>query len=145
MMPETLPPAARPTQKAGVLIGGFLFLAVTTYLVVTSIGNAQVYYLTIAELKRQAPDTGQIVRVSGSVEAGSIRWEEDQGVLAFALVDEGERLPVIYRGLRPDMLRDEATAIAEGRLGADGVFVAQSLSLKCPSKYEAAATATAAR
>lgn len=127
------------------LIGAFLFLAAIVYLVVTSIGNAQVYYLTVAELKRQSPDTGQIVRVSGSVEAGSIRWLEDQGVLAFVLVDGGERLSVIYRGLRPDMLRDEASAIAEGRLGADGVFVAQSLSLKCPSKYEAAATATAAR
>jgi cytochrome c-type biogenesis protein CcmE len=48
-------------------------------------------------------------------------------------------LDVIYDGPRPEMLKDEAQAIVTGTLNEDGVFVAEELLLKCPSKYEEAA------
>jgi cytochrome c-type biogenesis protein CcmE len=48
------------------------------------------------------------------------------------------RLQVVYQGVKPDLLRDEAQAIMTGKLGEDGVFYAEELLLKCPTKYEEA-------
>jgi len=132
-------------RQVKMLIGALIVVAVIVYLVVANLGGAQVYYLTIAELKSGNYSAGQGVRVSALVDGDSIQWDADRMLLQFTLVDGQERLTVVYRGVRPDMLRDEAMAIVEGVLGASGVFEARDLYLKCPSKYEAAATATAAR
>jgi cytochrome c-type biogenesis protein CcmE len=69
---------------------------------------------------------------------------EDEGGLAAALFDavndpNRARLEVVYYGVKPDLLQNEAQAIVTGRLGEDGVFYADELLLKCPSKYEEAA------
>jgi cytochrome c-type biogenesis protein CcmE len=48
------------------------------------------------------------------------------------------RLTITYNGPKPDLLRDEAQAIITGHLGSDGVFHADDLLLKCPTKYQEA-------
>jgi len=53
------------------------------------------------------------------------------------------RIQVVYNGPMPDLLKDEAQAIMTGRLGEDGVFYADELLLKCPTKYEEAVPAQA--
>jgi len=68
---------------------------------------------------------------------------EAQGGLAKVLHDavvdpDRARIQVVYNGPKPDMLRDEAQAIMTGHLGADGIFYADELLLKCPTKYEPA-------
>jgi cytochrome c-type biogenesis protein CcmE len=47
-------------------------------------------------------------------------------------------LQVVYVGPKPDLLRHEAQAIMTGELGEDGIFYADELLLKCPTKYEEA-------
>ena len=46
------------------------------------------------------------------------------------------RLDVFYNGPMPDLLRNEAQAIMDGHLNEDGTFVADTLLLKCPTKYD---------
>jgi cytochrome c-type biogenesis protein CcmE len=58
-------------------------------------------------------------------------------VLHKAVTDPtAERLEIVYYGVRPDLMRDEAQAIMTGKMGDDGVFYAEELLLKCPTKYE---------
>ena len=62
-----------------------------------------------------------------------------------AVVDTSRnRIHVIYVGVKPDLLRNEAQAIMTGRMGEDGVFHAEELLLKCPTRYEEAVPAQAA-
>ena len=68
---------------------------------------------------------------------------EAQGGLAKVLYDAvndpgRNQLQVIYVGPKPDLLRHEAQAIMTGELGEDGIFYADELLLKCPTKYEEA-------
>ncbi|MCS6908296.1 MAG: cytochrome c maturation protein CcmE, partial [Anaerolineales bacterium] len=74
---------------------------------------------------------------------GSNREIEAQGglaaVLHAAVTDPSRpRLEIVYHGVKPDLLRHEAQAIVTGKLGEDGVFYAEELLLKCPTKYEEA-------
>jgi len=47
-------------------------------------------------------------------------------------------MQIVYEGVQPDLLKNEAQAIVTGKLGADGIFYAKELLLKCPTKYEEA-------
>ncbi len=60
-------------------------------------------------------------------------------VLHEAVTDpDRAQMRVIYNGVKPDLLRHEAQAIMTGQLGEDGIFYAEELLLKCPTKYEEA-------
>ena len=77
------------------------------------------------------------IRVGGDVETGSIqRLGKD---VLFTLTQDNIKLKVVYSGSDPlpDTFRDGSQALADGKLGADGVFHANKIQAKCASKYEA--------
>lgn len=134
------------SRRWRLLLGGAAVVLAIAYLILSSTHGATVYALTIHELKSRgqaAYDQG--VRVGGTVDGQSIRWDDERMLLNFSLVDGADSLPVHYQGSQPDMFRDGAEALVEGRLLSTGVFEAKKLLLKCPSKYEAAATLTATK
>ena len=58
-------------------------------------------------------------------------------VVEGALVDPlTPRIEVLYKGARPDRLRDKAQPIVRGRLLSDGRFRAEEILLTCPSRYK---------
>ena len=120
--------------------------------------------MTINEVKAEGAGViGKSLRLSGAVIGDTIAYDaetltltfmvahvpgdnadiESQGGLAVALKEAvndptRERIKVIYNGPKPDLLRNEAQAIVTGSVGADGVFHAEELLLKCPTRYEEA-------
>ncbi|MGF1503892.1 MAG: cytochrome c maturation protein CcmE [Anaerolineae bacterium] len=150
------------------MVGGVLLLAAMTYLIVTSIASQQEYFITVDELlAEQDKLTGQNARVSGVVIGDTIFFDgseltfeiahvpqsgleiESEGGLA-AVLHEAATSPnanrvtiTLYDQPMPDLLQHEAQAIITGQLGEDGVFYADELLLKCPTRYEDAVPAQA--
>ena len=122
-------------QQIKWLAGGVVVALAVGYLILVAAGQATAYYLTVSEVYEQGPSQ-RYVRVAGKVAGESIVWEPRSLRLEFDLVDEGGRMAVAYDGSRPDMFRDQADVVVEGRLSPEGVFLAHSMILKCPSKYE---------
>ena len=122
------------------LIGGGMLLLLVIVLIVYSTFATAAYYLTVDEIYQKGSELqGQRVRVSGSVVDGSEQWNAQEITLIFAIQGEGESestLPVVFYGPRPDNFQRAASAILEGELLADGSFQADTLLLKCPSRYE---------
>jgi cytochrome c-type biogenesis protein CcmE len=115
-----------------VVVGSLVWLAVG------GVKETKTYYKTIPELHAMgAAAQGQKIRVGGDVQPGSIK-KSDAGV-AFTLHQGAETLRVVYAGNDPlpDTFRDNSQALADGRLGPDGVFEANKIQAKCASKYEA--------
>jgi cytochrome c-type biogenesis protein CcmE len=142
---EALPRQARNKAKqTKFLVGGLVVVLVMVYLVFSSLSGATQYYLTVAEIEAQGP-SNRIVRVNGIVDGDSIQYDPRALTLEFDLVDDSGRLPVVHHDVMPDMLRDGADAVVAGKYREDGVFEVNpgGLLLKCPSKYEEAATTTA--
>jgi len=115
-------------------IGGAIILLVMGWLVLSNIQEASAQYLTVEELLAQG-SSDRMVRVSGLVVGETIEWDPQQLILRFEIADDGGSLPVLYKGVRPDMFRDGAQAVIEGKYSSGGVFEASTLLLKCPSKY----------
>ena len=120
------------------IIGGVLVIALIITLIVQATVSTGAYYLTVTELADRTPGiVGERVRVSGAVVDGSEDWNAQEVTLRFAISDEdGAQLPIVFYGPRPDNFQRAASAIVEGELLADGTFQAETLLLKCPSRYE---------
>jgi cytochrome c-type biogenesis protein CcmE len=151
------------------LIGGLLIVAAVAYLIISSTQASAQYFFTVEEvLEKGNSIVWRNIRVSGAVIGDSITFDqqtltlrftiahvpgdndliEAEGGLAAALAaavsdPNRARLQVVYVGPRPDLLRNEAQAIMTGQLGEDGIFYADELLLKCPTKYEEAVPAQA--
>jgi cytochrome c-type biogenesis protein CcmE len=162
-MEQSITPA-KPANRTKFLIGGLLIVAAIVYLIVSSTQASAQYFLTIDEAKAKGPEVaGRDIRLSGAVIGDTIQYDSQNLVLRFevanvpgsndeieaqgglaqvlhdAVVDPTRaRLAVVYHGVRPDLLKNEAQAIMTGKMGDDGIFYASELLLKCPTKYEEA-------
>ena len=123
------------------IFGAAIIALASGYLIVSSIVGSLAYYLTVEEVKAQGPSE-RTVRVAGTVVGETIEWNAPELMLRFKIADASGSLAVSYNGPRPDMLRGGAEAVVEGKYIEGGYFEASNLLLKCPSKYEEAATAT---
>lgn len=146
------------------VIGGMLILGAVVFLIWSATASTSEYFLTIDELNAKGSSiVDKNLRVSGAVIGDTIQYDaetltltfevahvsgdnselETEGGLAEALhqavLDPSRsRMTVVYVGPMPDLLRHEAQAIVTGHLGEDGIFYADELLLKCPTKYEEA-------
>jgi cytochrome c-type biogenesis protein CcmE len=150
--------------RAKFMIGGFFILAAVGYLIFSSTKANAEYFMTVDELHIKSDSmVGRSLRISGAVVGNTIQFNPESHNLTFdianvpgdnatiaaqgglakvlheAVVDPTRnRLAITYSGPKPDLMRDEAQAIITGHLGDDGVFYADELLLKCPTKYEQA-------
>ncbi len=149
-------------SRAKFIIGGLLIVAAVVYLIVSSTQAAAQYYLTIDEMLTKGDEVyGRAIKLAGAVDGESVSYDAGTLTLEFTMVNvpadlkeieaggglakvlhdalrdsEASRLQVVYVGPKPDLLRHEAQAIVTGNMGEDGVFYADELLLKCPTRYE---------
>ncbi len=121
--------------KFGLLIA--VILGTLAWLAIGGISETKTYYMTIAEVSKLPKDADKRIRVGGDVEANSIK--RDGNTVHFTLAQDNLKLNVVYSGTEPlpDTFKDGSQALADGKLGADGVFRASKIQAKCASKYEA--------
>lgn len=131
--------SSRPAKRNRVkfLLGGGVIALAVVYLIFTATQSTAAYFFTISELYARGEAVhDRYVRVSGKVTDAAIQFDPRELMLRFQIADEnGQALSVVFHGPKPDQLRPDAEAILEGKF--DGkVFIAQTILLKCPSKYE---------
>ena len=105
------------------------------YLIYSASGGSSEYYLTVSEL-RAHPQTGD-VRVAGVVQNDVVHSDGGTHV-RFSEKDSTATVLVDYTGPLPDIFQPGITVVAEGKLGADGVFHARNILAKCPSRFSTA-------
>lgn len=157
------PELAKLTKSGGrwkYLVGSVLIMASIGYLMVSTVLSAR-FYVTVDEAL-SGVHAGETIRLSGAVLGETINHTIDRdetgrtrSVITFTIshipaeVDNlaealyrsvndptMARLDVYYEGAKPDLLQHEAQAIVTGEIREDGVFYANELLLKCPSRFE---------
>ena len=138
------------------LIGGIIILAAVMYLVISGTLTGARYFVTVDEIANDPELVGETVRISGAVIGDTIDYDEETLTIEFTIshipnefddlatalhqsvTDPGaSRIHVrIENEVMPDLLRHEAQAILTGALDENGVFQANELLLKCPSRFE---------
>jgi cytochrome c-type biogenesis protein CcmE len=129
--------------KFGAIVA--VIFGVLAWLAMGGVTESKTYYKEIKEVNQMGDRAeGERLRVNGYVEQGSI--VRDGAKVSFILHQtpgvrqrDPVRLAVVYSGIDPlpDTFKDNAQALADGKLGQDGVFHASKVQAKCASKYEA--------
>ncbi len=124
-------------KKTKFIIGGVVVALAVVYLIYAGVQSSAAYFLTVDELYAKGTAIeNRTVRVTGKVDAETIGFDNRDLILTFDVMSEnGDRMPVIFNGPKPDQMREGAEAILEGKYDGE-IFTAQSLLLKCPSRYE---------
>lgn len=122
-------------QKRGVLIGSAVaVLALAGLLAAIALRETIVFFHTPSDVIEKKLAAGQRFRLGGLVAQGSVRRGEGAKV-DFAVTDTLQNMKVTYRGVLPDLFREGQGVVAEGKLGSDGVFAADTVLAKHDENY----------
>jgi cytochrome c-type biogenesis protein CcmE len=93
------------------------------------------YFYTPTTLASANVAPGKAIRLGGMVQKGSIVRAADGVSITFTVQDKDKTQKVAYRGITPDLFVEGSGVVADGRLGPDGIFVADSLLAKHDENY----------
>ena len=114
---------------AGVALVGAVLLAMW------GLQDRAAYFVTPSDVSAGRITPDRPMRLGGMVVKGSLRREADGLTIRFTVSDTKAETPVVYRGITPDLFREGSGVVAEGRLGANGLFVADHILAKHDERY----------
>jgi cytochrome c-type biogenesis protein CcmE len=100
-----------------------------------ALSDSVAFFASPSDIAAGKIDTERRFRLGGLVVEGSVKRGGADGVVTFALTDQANAVRVQYQGLLPDLFREGQGIVAQGVLGADGVFVASEVLAKHDETY----------
>ena len=123
-----------PRRKRMVLIACVAAaMAVATTLVLSAFRSNLVFFYTPSQVAAREAPAGHTFRLGGLVERGSLR--RDGLDVRFVVTDTARAVAVRYEGILPDLFKEGKGVVAQGRVGADGVFVAREVLARHDENY----------
>lgn len=122
-------------QRLVLLVIALVVLIGAALLAAWALRNQASYFYVPSDIAASPPTPDRAVRLGGMVEEGSLRTEADGITIAFVVGDGKARVPVRFQGIVPSLFTEGSGVVAEGKLGADGTFVADNLLAKHDENY----------
>jgi len=123
------------TRRALWIVSGLAALGLAAGLVLNAFQSNLVFFFTPSQVVANEAPRDRAFRVGGLVEAGSVVRDKDALTVRFRVTDTARTIPVVYSGILPDLFREGKGVVAQGRLGADGVFRASEVLAKHDENY----------
>ena len=124
----------KPRHKRIALItGGLAALGIASLFVLNALDSNIAFFVTPSEIAAGKAPQGKIFRVGGMVKEGSLR--RDNLTVHFVVTDTAKDVPVAYTGILPDLFKEGKGAVAQGKIGPDGVFTASEVLAKHDENY----------
>jgi len=125
-----------PRQKRLVwILVGVALVAAAVGLVLFSLKNNVSLYFTPTQVYNKEAPLGRNFRIGGMVEEGSVTRENDGLTVRFRITDTVNAMPVVYKGILPDLFKEGKGVVAQGKLNAENVFVAEEVLAKHDENY----------
>ena len=132
------PPSAFASNKLRIGVVAVVLALALGYLIYAAFPGNTLYYLTLEEfLSSPVQAEGKEVRVFGKLQPDSFQRVAGSTTVTFTLTDGQRTLPARYEGVVPDLFfNPDSEIVLQGRYGTDGVFQANDIIVKCPSKFQ---------
>jgi cytochrome c-type biogenesis protein CcmE len=126
----------KPRHKRIALIAGALAaLGIAAALILNAFQSNLVFFYTPTQVAAHEAPQGRSFRIGGMVEQGSLKRQPDGVTVRFVVTDSVKSVPVTYHGILPDLFREGKGVVAQGKVGADGVFAASEVLAKHDENY----------
>jgi cytochrome c-type biogenesis protein CcmE len=120
-------------KRLAAIGGGIVALGIAAALVLAAFQKNLVFFFTPSQVAANEAPQGRTFRIGGMVVPGSLKRE---GVnVEFTVTDTAKSMRVTYRGQLPDLFREGKGVVAQGQLGADGMFRASEVLAKHDENY----------
>jgi cytochrome c-type biogenesis protein CcmE len=122
-------------KRIALIVGGLAVLGIAAALVLNAFQSNLLFFFSPTQILAGDAPRGRSFRMGGLVEAGSLKRQPDNVTVSFLVTDTAQRVRVNYRGILPDLFKEGKGVVAQGKLGADGVFVADEVLAKHDENY----------
>ena len=123
------------TRRALWIAGGLAALGIAATLVLNAFQSNLVFFFTPTQVATNEAPRDRAFRIGGLVEAGSVVRDKDALTVRFKVTDTVQAVPVVFTGILPDLFREGKGVVAQGRIGADGIFLAREVLAKHDENY----------
>ena len=122
-------------KRLSFVVLGLVAVAAGTALVLNALEGNLSYFFSPTEVVAGKAPADHVFRLGGLVENGSVKRGGQDLKVSFVVTDNAMNVPVVYEGILPDLFKEGQGVIAQGRLGADGVFRAEEVLAKHDENY----------
>ncbi len=117
------------------VVAGLALLGVATTLVLNALKSNLNYFYTPTQVANDEAPNNRSFRIGGLVLAGSLKRQTDGLTVEFIVTDTARNIPVSYKGILPDLFKEGKGVVAQGKLGANGYFIADQVLAKHDENY----------
>ena len=122
-------------KRIALIIGGLAILGLVVALVLNAFQSNLVFFFTPTQVAAGEAPRGKSFRIGGLVKEGSIKREPDGVTMRFVVTNTEKDMIVAYKGILPDLFKEGKGAVAQGKLGEDGIFIASEVLAKHDENY----------
>jgi cytochrome c-type biogenesis protein CcmE len=117
------------------IIASLAALGLAAWLVLGAFRQNLVFFFSPTQVAAKEAPMNKTFRIGGLVENGSLKRENDGLTIRFTVTDTANTIPVVYKGILPDLFKEGRGCVAQGRVGSDGVFYADQIMAKHDENY----------
>ena len=110
-------------------------LGLAAWLVLAAFKNNLVFFFSPTQVAAKEAPQGRTFRIGGLVENGTLKRDQDGLTIRFTVTDTASTIPVVYKGILPDLFKEGRGCVAQGKVGSDGVFYADQIMAKHDENY----------
>lgn len=125
----------RRHKRISFIVIGLAGLGIAATLVLSAFQNNLVFFFSPSQIAAKEAPVGKTFRVGGLVEKGTFKRDNDGLTSHFIITDTAKTIPVVYKGILPDLFKEGKGCVAQGRIGSDGVFYADQVLAKHDENY----------
>src|SRR5687768_101710 len=120
----------RRHKRIGIILVGLAGLSLAAFLVAGAFRQNLVFFFSPTQVAAKEAPVDRTFRIGGLVEDGTLKRDGDGLTVRFTVTDTAASIPVVYKGILPDLFKEGRGCVAQGRLGNDGVFQAEEVDRK---------------
>jgi cytochrome c-type biogenesis protein CcmE len=104
-------------------------------LVLAAFKDNLVFFFSPTQVAAKEAPQGRTFRIGGLVQDGTLKRDSDGLTIRFTVTDTASTIPVVYKGILPDLFKEGRGCVAQGKVGSDGVFYADQIMAKHDENY----------
>ena len=125
----------RRHKRIGIILIGLAGLGLATFLALSAFRENLVFFFSPTQVAAKEAPVDRTFRIGGLVQDGTLKREPDGLTVRFTVTDTAASIPVVYKGILPDLFKEGRGCVAQGKIGPDGVFQAEQVLAKHDENY----------
>ena len=125
----------RRHKRIAFIVIALASISIAAYLVASAFRSNLVFFFSPTQVAAKEAPINRTFRIGGLVQEGTLKRDSDGLTVRFIVTDTAESIPVVYKGILPDLFKEGRGCVAQGKLSSDGVFQAEQVLAKHDENY----------